>query len=147
MIDLKYEYHVQTWGGFYNDEYKKHHNHERGDHYFDTLAERDTYVSILKHIEQKHGCNMLAMTTSEGYNCRVRTVLHRVIRYENKDYYTNYDIGVNYEHSPAQYHLDYKWTCGFNDDPLGEDFDYDTNLENGNIKIIQEWITGAFTED
>jgi hypothetical protein len=39
----------------------------------------------------------------------------------------------------AKYTLKWKWTCGFNDYPLGEDFDYDNN----HPKIIQEWITGA----
>lgn len=34
-----------------------------------------------------------------------------------------------------------KWYPGCNGYPLGEDFDY----ENNKVKIIQEWITGAFS--
>ena len=78
---------------------------------------------------------------SEGYCCRTRTVLHRVIEWDGKRYYTQLDMGVNYPMDVAQYHLEWKWYPGFNDYPLGEDFDYDNNP----VQIIQEWITGAFT--
>jgi hypothetical protein len=35
----KYEYHLLTWGGFYNEEYLKIHNIQSGDYYFDTSEE------------------------------------------------------------------------------------------------------------
>lgn len=83
---------------------------------------------------------MLVLT--EGYCCRIETILHRVVEWERKRYYSFYNMGFNYPISVAKYHLEYKWYCGFNDYPLGEDFDYEAN----ELKVIQEWITGAEQE-
>lgn len=142
MENLKYEYHLYTWGGFYNEEYFKIHQKPSGDFWFNTPEERQQFIDELRAIEEKLNARHLVMTMSEGYCCRERTVLHRVIEFEGKRYYSNYDMGVNYPFNAAQYHLEYKWTPGFNDYPLGEDFDYDENP----VKIIKEWITGAFSE-
>lgn len=137
----KYEYHLLTWGGFYNEEYLKIHNIQSGDYYFDTAEERQAFIERLKSFERQFGINGLVIKLTEGYCCRTRTVLHRVIEWDGKKYYTQYDMGVNYPMDAAQYHLEWKWCLGFNDYPLGEDFDYDNNP----VQIIQEWITGAFT--
>lgn len=138
----KYEYHLLTWGGFYNEEYFKIHNIQSGDYYFDTAEERQSFIARLYSFERQLSTNGLVIKLTEGYCCRLRTVLHRVIEWDGKQYYTQYDMGVNYPMDAAQYHLEWKWYPGFNDYPLGEDFDY----ENNPVKIIQEWITGAFTE-
>jgi hypothetical protein len=139
----KYQYHLQTWGGFYNKEHT--HGFKSGDYIFDTLEERDAYINKLKQAEIDYPkARMLALSTSEGYNCNVRTTLHRVIEFENKEYYTTYDMGINFPYSTAQFHMEYKWYPGFNDYPLGENFPYDNPKEYQKIKIKQEWITGAF---
>ena len=64
--------------------------------------------------------------------------MHRVIKYEGKEYYSKYELSPNYPYDAAKYHLENKWYPGFNDYPLGEDFDYE------NVETVQEWITGAF---
>jgi len=135
----KYEYHLFTWGGFYSEQYFKIHQKPQGDFWFDTAEARQQFIDELKAIEEKLNARHLAMTLSEGYCCRTNTVLHRVIEWEGKRYYSKRDMGINYPISAAIYHLKWKWTCGFNDYPLGEDFDYVQNQP----KVIQEWITGA----
>lgn len=140
MTDLKYEYHLKTWGGFYNDEYKRVHKLEPGDYWFDTNKEREDYINTLKQIEKDLNARVLMIVKTEGYNCRVSTVLHRVIRYKLKDYYSQYEMGINYPFSTAAYHMEWQWYPGFNHYPLGENFDY----ENEKFEIVQEWITGAF---
>jgi|688.fasta_scaffold520280_2 hypothetical protein len=138
----KYEYHLHTWGGFYNEQYFKIHQKPPGDFWFDTAEARQQFIDELKAIEEKLDARHLVINLSEGYCCRTNTVLHRVIEWEGKRYYSKYDMGINYPFSAAKYHLEWKWTCGFNDYPLGEDFDYDENQP----KVIQEWITGAEQE-
>lgn len=140
MEKPKYEYHVLIWGGFFNDEYAKIHNIKEGDYWFNNESERDKFIRELKLIETKLSAKHLMISKSEGYHCRTRTELHRIIKFKNKEYYSKYDMGVNYPYDAAMYHLEWKWYPGFNDYPLGEDFDYNTN----EIKVIQEWITGAF---
>ncbi len=137
--ELKYQFHLHTWGGFYNKEHQKIHNEKSGDHWFDTAEERQVFIDKLKLIEEKLDARHLAMTKSEGYCCNIRTKLHRVVESEGKRYYSEYDLGINFPFEAAKYHLEWKWTCGFNDYPLGEDFDYEGNSPI----VIQEWITGA----
>ena len=138
----KYEYHLYTWGGFYNECHFKIHKKPRSNFWFNSDEERQTFINQLKEIEEKLNAKHLAFTTSEGYCCRIDTVLHRVIEWKNKRYYSKYNMGINYPFDSAKYHLEYKWTCGFNDYPLGEDFDYDSNKP----KVIKEWITGAYQD-
>lgn len=138
----KYEYHLFTWGGFYNEEYLKIHLKPQGDFWFDTFEERQKFIDELKAIEEKLNARHLAMKLSEGYCCRERTVIHRVIEWKGKKYYSKLDMGINYPFTAAKYHLEWKWFPGFNDYPLGEEFDYERNQ----VKIIQEWITGADQE-
>lgn len=138
----KYEYHLYTWGGFYNEEHLKIHRKPRGDFWFDTNEERQKFIDELRHIEEKLNARHLGVTMTEGYCCRIRTVLHRVVEWDGKRYYSSYDMGINYPISAAKFHLKWKWIVGFNDYPLGDDFDYG----NSSIKVIQEWITGAEQE-
>jgi len=135
---MKYEYLLHTWGGFYNDQYSKIHKKKDGFIYFDTKIERDTYVKELEVIEQRLNARHLVIKLSEGYNTRTIIMLHRVIKFDGKEYYSEYKLSPNYEFDVAKYHLENKWYPGFNDYPLGEDFDYEK------VKTVQEWITGAF---
>lgn len=137
---MKYEYLLYTWGGFYNDQHKAIHNKSCGAHYFDSKEDRDNYLAELKSIESQLNAKFLAYTEHEGYTVRVKTVMHRVIEYKGKRYHSTNDYGFCDDYSVAEYHMTNKWYLGFNDYPLGEDFDY----ENEDIKIIQEWIDGSF---
>lgn len=142
ITEPKYEYHLRTWGGFYNEQYLNIHQKSEGDFWFDTNEERQQYVNELKTLKKELNANSLMLVFTEGYCCRIETILHRVVEWKGKRYYSFYNMGINYPISVAKYHLEYKWYCGFNDYPLGEDFDYKTN----ELKIIQEWITGAEQE-
>ncbi len=136
----KYQYHVATWGGFYNDNYRKIHGLSEGDFLFDTKKLRDEFIKARRKIESDLKAWSLCFTLTEGFCCNIKTVLHRVISYKGKTFYTYLDLGVNYEFSAAKYHLQWKWYPGFNDYPLGEDFNY------SKVKIIKQWITGAFQD-
>ena len=135
-----YEYYLLTWGGFYNEEHQIEHKFESGDHYFMSEKSRDGYLASLRTIEEDLNARHLASGTHEGFTCHERTVLHRVIEYAGIKFYSRYDIGVGYDYSSAAYHMEWKWYPGFNDYPLGEDFDYT------DVEIISEWITGAFVQ-
>jgi len=136
----KYQYHVLTWGGFYNDEYKAIHGLEEGDFFFDSKGERDKFIRERKAIEKDLQAHFLMIHKTEGYNCHIRTICHRIVEIEGKQYYSTYDLGINYPFSSAVYMMNHKWYIGCNDYPLGEDFDYDS-VE---VKYIKEWVTGAF---
>ena len=137
----KYQYHVSTWGGFYNDEHKAIHGLDDGDFVFDTKQQREAFIERRKEISRKLNAHHLALSLSEGFTCDVRTVLHRVVTINGEQHYSTYDMGINYPFNVAMYHMENKWYPGFNDYPLGEDFDYDS----ADIKVLQEWITGAMT--
>ena len=140
QIKYKYLYLLHTWGGFYNKEHKDKHKETEGYYYFDTKEERSQYLEKLKDIEKELNAMRLMAKLTEGYNCGTITTLHRIIKFEGIEYYTKYELSPNYPYLAAKYHLENKWFLGFNDYPLGRDFDY----ENNKIEILQEWITGAF---
>ena len=137
---MKYEYLLHTWGGFYNKEHQDKHGEVEGYHYFDTKQERNEYLAKLRKIEKDLNATYLVAEESEGYNTRTITTLHRVVKWEGKEYYSKYELSPNYPHDVAKYHLENKWYPGCNDYPLGKDFDY----ENNEVETVQEWITGAF---
>ena len=140
----KYEYHLQTWGGFYNEEFQKIHGFKEGNYDFNSLEDRTNYLNKLHLAENQLNARMLATVLSEGYTCNEICILHRVTEFEGKEYYTTRELSVNASYDGAKYMLEWKWTPGCNDYPLGEDFDYDGRTD---WKIIQEWITGAFTPE
>jgi hypothetical protein len=144
MSTPKYQFHVLTWGGFYNDEYKEHHGLADGDFVFDTMRERTEFIDERKKIEKYLNTQGLCFSFSEGFCCNVRTVLHRVIEFQGIQYYSHNDLGVNYSFSSAARFMENNWYPGFNDYPIpfGDDFDYET----ADIKIVKKWITGAFQE-
>lgn len=137
----KYQYFLHTWGGFYNTWHQEKHGYKEGEFLFDTSAERQQYMEELEAVSEVLNAHMLATSTSEGFACDVRTVLHRVVEWEGKQYYSQRDMGPNYPLDTAMYFIEYNWYPGFNDYPLGEDFDYEAH----EVKVLKEWITGAFT--
>ena len=139
----KYEFMLNTWGGFYNKEYQSVHREKCGLHYFDTKKDRDDYLDKLKSIEENYNAKNLVFTFAEGFHVRVNVVAHRVCRHDGKFYHTKHEFWPGYSYSAALYHMECKWYPGFNDYPLGEDFDYDENQ----IEVVQEWISGAFSPE
>lgn len=137
----KYRYHVKTWGGFYNDEYRAIHGLEEGDFLFDTEEGRDKFISHLKEIEDRLDARSLVTHTTEGYHCDVHTTCHRICEWEGVEYYTTYNLGVNYDKASADFWMDNKWYPGFNDYPLGRDFEH---YDSKGFKVKAEWVTGAF---
>ena len=138
----KYQYHVLTWGGFYNREHYRKHGLSAGDYVFDTKEEREEFCAGRMKISKDLRAEMLMFSLTEGFCCSTRTVLHRVVEHEGKRYYSQYDIGVNYPFDVAKYHMENKWFPGCNDYPLGRDFDY----KNNEVTTVKEWITGAWQE-
>jgi hypothetical protein len=137
----KYQYHVKTWGGFYNEEYRVIHGLEDGDFLFDTREARHAFITHRKEIEKRLGAKSLILRRTEGYHCDIRTVCHRICEWEGVEYYSTYDLGVNYSKYDAEYWMKYKWYPSFNDYPLGEDFEH---YDSKHFKVKAEWITGAF---
>ena len=140
MQPPEYRYHASTWGGFYNEEFKKIHGLSEGDFIFKTKAEREAFVKCREKIEVDLNARVLCFCLTEGFCCDIHTILHRVVEFNRVRHYSSLDLGINYPFSAARYHLEDKWRPGFNDYPLGENFDY------GKIKIISEWITGAWQD-
>lgn len=135
----RYQFHVKTWGGFFNEGHQNVHGHLPGDYFFDTEEERSAYYEELKIMEAQLDARHLATTFTEGY-CLQRTVCHRVTEWLGQTYYTTCDLGYGYEYSAACYWMNNKWYPGCNDYPLGEGFDYDANK----VRVVSEWITGSF---
>jgi len=138
----KYLYHVFTWGGFYNREYVEMHHLTEGDFFFETPEKRAACIAGRKLIAASlYLENYICFSCTEGYHCKEHTILHRVVSYKDKQYYSEHDLGVGCSYASALHFLQNEWYPGFNDYPLGEPFDYDK------VHIDEEWITGAFTVD
>lgn len=138
----KYKYLLQTWGALYFLNEAREEGLESGYHLFNTSKERQAYIDKLEDFAIRHNNPKVMLITKEGYACEKFVTLHRVIKFEGKEYHTTSVLGSDFSYAAAVYYLKHKWTPGFNDYPLGEDFDYDER--RGEIEIVQEWITGAF---
>jgi hypothetical protein len=138
----KYQYRLHTWGGFYNAEFKIIHGLEEGDYYFNTFEAREKFIDERRAISDELNATQLVLSTWEGFACNVNTVLHRVSEYLGERVYTT-DVIANVEYTleDAKHRLEHKWYPGFNDYPFGETFDY----TDKRFKVLQEWVTGAFT--
>lgn len=146
MEALKYEYYIYTWGGFYNEEYKKIHNYEKGPRWFNSKEERDDYITELKLVEKKLNARHLACHLDEGYCTRQPTILHRVVEYKGERIYSKNEINWCWEYSVAAFHNEYKWYPGFNDYAVCEHFKLtEDEIQWNEVKTIQEWITGAIS--
>jgi hypothetical protein len=135
----KYQYHCKTWGGFYNDEYKNIHGLSGGDFVFDSKQERQSFIDFRQAVSAELKANYLMIDNSEGFECCTRVTLHRVVEHQGISYYSTRDMGINYPFVSAKRFMENNWYPGFNDYPLGEDFE-----EYDSVKIVSEWITGAF---
>lgn len=135
----KYQYHVLTWGGFYNEDYQAVHGLSEGDFFFDTEGEREKFINHRKKLSSEMNAREVVFYKTEGFCCNVRTVLHRVCEYKGVQVYDTYDMGVNYPFDVAEYHMSDKWYLGHNHYPFG-DIDY----EREKVKVLGQWITGAY---
>jgi len=139
-MDIKYEYYVHVWGGFFNDHNKIIHGVDNGPYWFDEESDRQLFLDKLfklkdQLIKQYNRLDLIIATKKEeGYHTRDFPKLHRVCRYKGKEYYSEY--------STLEYHMEWKWYPGLNDyvieEELNESIDYD------DVEIISEWISGSF---
>ncbi len=142
--ELKYRYSVFTWGGFYNKQYQEKHGHTEGQKIFDTLEERNQYITMLRGIELAMEAKHLMVVTDEGFAVDTPVILHRVTKYGDKYYYSKNVINTasTFEDDlrGPSYIMNWKWYPGFNDEPIGDSDEIDYE----HAEVIQEWITGAF---
>lgn len=136
--NLKYEYYCHLWGGFFNEDNKKIHKYNEGDYYFDTEEERSSFIKKLEsYISNLDEYHTLERNLSEGFHVRERATLYRTIKYKDKFYHSEYLWSfANELIFNLIFHLENQWYPGFNDYPLGEDFDY------SEIEIIEEGVKG-----
>lgn len=92
--DIKYQFSVVTWGGFYNEEYKRIHGYEEGKKVFDSKQEREEYINKLQLTETELSAHHLAMTFDEGFTVNTSVTLHRVIKLKDKFYYSKNEVNV-----------------------------------------------------
>lgn len=99
----KYEYAFKTWGGFYNEEFKKLHGREQGTFYFDTRDERDAEVFVLESLKTLYCPNAMNLVIQkfEGDFARYSTVAKLKFGYNNAVYYLDFDFGPAYPFSGA----------------------------------------------
>jgi hypothetical protein len=145
MKDLKYEYFLKVWGGFFNPTNIEIHGITQQTYYFDTKHERDfklkqleEWVHRLKDMGIKDG--ILCNVTAEGYNTRRVPVLHRVSEYKGIRYHSKLEWAWPEGFDTLKYHLEYKWTPGFNDDVVQDNVEEDVDWDK--VVVIYEWIEG-----
>jgi hypothetical protein len=142
MKEIKYEYFIYTWGGFYNHTDK--HGYKSEPRWFDSKEERNEYLKVLNETCNKLGTwdAILAVKTSEGYHTREVPTIHRVVEYEGKRYYSTNKWNWPEDFITLEYFNEHKWYPGFNDDIIEEELK--KQIDYNKVIIIQEWITGAF---
>lgn len=138
----KYEYFIHTWGGFYNQSNVDIHGFTKeqgGSKWFDTKEDRENYINLLENVCKNLGTPdaCIVHVIDEGYDTRDVPTAHRITEYEGKHYYSCDKWNWPSDLSTIEYHMEWKWYPGFNDYPLGMDFDY------SKVNIVQEWITGV----
>ena len=143
-MEVDYKYCLYTWGGFYNSEYlSKHKYYKKGLHVFNTQEERQNLIDYLKDLEEKFQAKHLAMQIWEGYDALNLPVCHRVVEYKGKRIYSKSNWHFPAEITVLEYHMEYKWYPGFNDEEVDNIFP-DEDVDYSKVKIISEWITGSF---
>jgi hypothetical protein len=136
---MKYQYGVNLWGGFFNDEHYEIHKKESGNFVFDSKEDRETFISDLKAIEKRLNAKVLMTSEYEGYLCHEPIILHRISKFDGVEVHTTRELFRCEPYSSCEYMLEYKWYLGFNDYPFGEEFDY----ENNEVESVS-WIEGRF---
>ena len=77
----KYKYRLITWGGFFNEEYKKLHHLSEGQYIFDTKQERDDFEALLKAYEKKYPkARVLMIEKEEGYHVDESPAIHFILK-------------------------------------------------------------------
>ena len=151
---MKYEYYIKLWGGFFNEHNVAKHGFDvKGNHFFNTKIARDVFkekmLKVCSDLKAKEGHLdiILATREAEGYNVRKKQWLNRVVRYKGEEYHHKYFFAFpDFTASEAQYHLEWKWDLGCNDDTLNCLFPDDNINYDKDVEIIEEWIEGCFTE-
>jgi hypothetical protein len=92
----KYEYLLQVWGGFYNEQNKSKHGLDPGYFWFNTEEDRQEYLDNLKEISKKYNAMYLATRLCEGKYVRYKTVATMTLVYQEKQYQYKYDFGFAY---------------------------------------------------
>ena len=111
----KYEYLLQTWGGFYNEQYAKIHNLKPGYFWFDSKEELQKFLHGLQKIEKEMSAFHLATNIVEGQHVRYKTIAKMIMKYKGKDYNYEYDFGFGYPIESAHYMFeDGNYACDCN---------------------------------
>ena len=93
--ELKYEYLLKCWGGFWNPLNIKIHKEPQFDYkWFDTLEERNLEINRLNHLKEVHSDYLnfigtlndscIAMRLSEGYLTRFEFIIKSLISSNNE---------------------------------------------------------------
>jgi len=111
--------------------------------WFNSIKERSAHAdSLIKGEKHNDLPQYIRCHLSDGYATRVENIFHRVIQYNGKRYYSFKKLigGARIDiYSKCKHSLDINFELGVHDFPLGKDFDY----SNPDVKIIEEWLTGA----
>jgi len=141
----KYEYMLHTWGGFYNEEFKKIHKKTEGYFFFDTKDELDEYLAELVSLEHKLNASRLMWDYTEGQHVRYKTIAKMKFVYDGKEYEHLEDFGFAYPVESAKYMFELgSYSCDCNRSRMIlrkygniEELDCGRNIEMINLEILQ----------
>lgn len=150
-MSSKYEYLVNLWGGFFNDEYRAVHGYENGPYWFDTKEERSEFIDKLKALEKEHGYHHLVFSEEEGYGTRLQTIAKMVLKYRGVYYELESEFQYAYPVESAYYMFfegNYSCDCNrslflsrkYKDFP---ELDCGHEIEMVNFKVIGREIDGT----
>ena len=115
MAEPKYEYMLNTWGGFYNDSYQRIHGYKPGYYWFDTAEERETYIEELQKTEKLMKAYHLVGVKEEGTHTRKRTIAKMLLVYNGTEYPYEHDFGYAYPPESARFmFFDGNYSCDCN---------------------------------
>lgn len=107
-----YEYHLFTWGGFYNEEHRKKHGLIPGNHWFKTYKDREDYCNLLKDLEKQLNAKSLAFDFNEGYYTRYKSIIRLEYIINNKSYYLIEELGVGFTKRQIKFlYLEGNYSC------------------------------------
>ncbi len=142
--EVKYEWVLQTWGGFYNKHYQEQHKEVPGYQWFETEAQLIKEVDRLRRLERDYreqdrvtgttSTCCLVTDVNEGYDTRLMTTLNVIVQYRGKTWHITRDMGYGYPTSAAEYHMEWKWDSNYWIDGSWVD---DAATE---CKVLDSWI-------
>lgn len=137
--EMKYEYMLHTWGGFYNEKYQKVHNERSGYKWFNSNEERQQEIGRLRTIEDSMGAHSLVVSVEEGHHTRLMTILSAIVEYKGQTLYMEHSAGYGYPVSAAEYMLEWKWP---HNHYIGDtDTTWEDEVDAGNAKIVESWYS------